>query len=39
LLAVADVPVNGTVEISIKNDVEGKQFACRDFNLQYFKLK
>ena len=39
LLAVADVPANGTVEVVVKNDADGKQFACRDFNLQYFKLK
>lgn len=39
LLAVADVPANGTVEVVVKNDTDGKQFACRDFNLQYFKLK
>lgn len=39
LLTVADVPANGTVEITLKNDVDGKQFACRDFTLNYFKLK
>ena len=39
LLAVADVPANASVEISLKNDTDGKQFACRDFTLNYFKLK
>lgn len=39
LLTVADVPANGTVEITLKNDADGKQFACVGFNLQYFKLK
>lgn len=39
LLTVADVPANGTIEITLKNDIDGKQFACLGFNLQYFKLK
>lgn len=39
LLTVADVPSNGTIEITLKNDTDGKQFACLGFNLQYFKLK
>ena len=39
LLAVADVPANGTVEVVVNNDVNGKQFACGAFSLQYFKLK
>lgn len=39
LLAVVDVPANGTIEITLKNDSDGKQFACGDFSLQYFKLK
>ena len=26
-------------EITLKNDSDGKQFACGDFSLQYFKLK
>ena len=39
LLTVADVPANGTIEITLKNDTDGKQFACAGFNLQYFKLK
>ena len=39
LLTVADVPANGTVEITLKNDADGKQFACRSFNLQFFRLK
>ena len=39
LLTVADVPSNGTIEITLRNDTDGKQFACLGFNLQYFKLK
>lgn len=39
LLAVVDVPANGTVEVVVNNDVNGKQFACGAFSLQYFKLK
>lgn len=39
LLTVADVPANGTVEITLKNDADGKQFACGYFNLQFFRLK
>jgi hypothetical protein len=39
LLAVVDVPANGTIEITLKNDSDGKQFACGAFGLQFFKLK
>lgn len=39
LLAVVDVPANGTVEVVVNNDVNGKQFACGAFSLQFFKLK
>lgn len=39
LLAVVDVPANGTVEVVVNNDVNGKQFACGDFTLSYFRLK
>lgn len=39
LLAVVDVPANGTVEVVVNNDVNGKQFACGAFGLQYFRLK
>lgn len=39
LLAVVDVPANGTVEVVVNNDENGKQFACGAFSLQFFKLK
>ena len=39
LLAVADVPVNATVSVTVKNDAADKQFAVGAFAIQYFKLK
>lgn len=39
LLAVADVPVNATVSVTVKNDVADKQFSVGAFAIQYFKLK
>lgn len=39
LLAVVDIPANGTVKVVVNNDVDGKQFACGAFALSYFRLK
>lgn len=39
LVTVVDIPANGTVKVVVKNDTDGKQFACREFTLNYFKLK